>query len=99
MTKTLTAFAAALAMLGAHSAFAAGMPAKGHTATAETCRSLEGQYDSAAKMHANAKRFKEAQSAHADGMKLCNEGKYTEGSAKLHMALKDLGVKATGTTH
>lgn len=99
MTKTLTAFAAALAMLGAHSAFAANSSPKGDTATAETCRSLEAQYDTAAKTHANAKRAKEAHAARAEGKKLCDEGKYADGAAKLHTALKDLGVKATGKTH
>lgn len=102
MTKTLTAVAAALALVGAHSAFAASTssPAstsgKSSAATAETCRSLEAQYDSAMKTHSNAKRAKEARAAHAEGKKLCDEGKYAEGTAKLHTALKDLGVKATG---
>lgn len=99
MTKTLTAFAAVLAMLGAHSAYAANTSTKAHAATAETCSSLEAQFNSAAKTHANAKRAKEAEAAHAEGKKLCDEGKYAEGSAKLHTALKDLGVKATGKTH
>lgn len=102
MTKTLTAFAAALAMLGAHSAFAANTSAntsaKTQTATAETCQSLESQYDTAAKAHSNAPRAKEAHAAYTEGKKLCDEGKHADGTAKLHTALKDLGVKATGKT-
>lgn len=98
MTKTLTAFAAALAMLGAHSAFAANTSTKANTATAETCQSLESQYDTAAKAHANAPRAKEAHTAYTEGKKLCDEGKHADGVAKLHTALKDLGVKATGKT-
>lgn len=99
MTKTLTAFGAALVMLGAHSAFAANTSDKSRPATAETCQSLEAQYDTAAKSHANAPRAKEAQAAYTEGKKLCDEGKHADGTAKLHAALKDLGVKATGKTH
>lgn len=97
MTKTLTALAAAVTMLVAHSAFAAQMSGSTHTPSASTCQSLEAQYGNAAKMHAKAPKFKEAQAAHADGMRLCGEGKFADGTAKLHTALKDLGVKATRT--
>lgn len=99
MNKTLTALAAALMMLAAHSSFAANKPAKAPMATASTCHSLEMQYDSAAKMHANAKKFKEAEAAHADGKKLCDEGQFSAGASKLHVALRDLGVKATSKAH
>lgn len=99
MTKTLTAVTAALMMLGAHSAFAANSPAKATTATAQTCQSMETQYDSAIKTHANAKRASDARAAYTEGKKLCDEGKYKEGSAKLHTALNDLGVKATSKAH
>jgi hypothetical protein len=99
MTKTITALAAAVTLLAAHSAFAAEMSRNTHTPNASTCQSLETQYDNAAKMHAKAPKFKEAQAAHAEGMRLCGEGKFADGTAKLHSALKDLGVKATRTTH
>lgn len=101
MTKSLTAFAAVLAMFGAHSAFAANHSTKAHTTTtnAETCRSLEGQFDSAVKVHANAKHAKEGRAAYTEGKKLCDEGQYAEGAAKLHTALKDLGVKANSKMH
>ena len=96
MTKTFNAFAAALTILAAQSAFAANKPAEAPKPTAATCQSLETQYQSAAKTHAKADKFKDAEAAYAEGKKLCAEGKFPEGTAKLHTALKDLGVKATG---
>lgn len=99
MIKTIATAAALLASLAAHSTFAADKPAEARTPTAATCKSLETQYESAAKTHSSAARFKQAEAAYADGKKLCDEGKYAKGSTRLHTALKDLGVKATSNTH
>lgn len=99
MIKTLTALAAALTMLAAHSTFAADKPAESKMPTAATCQSLETQYESAVKTHGGAAKLKEAEASHAEGKKLCGEGKFAEGTAKLHSALKDLGVKATEKAH
>lgn len=96
MTKTFTTVAAVLTMLAAQSAFAANKPAESTKPTAATCQSLETQYESAAKTHAKADKFKDAEAAYAEGKKLCADGKFADGTAKLHTALKDLGVKATG---
>lgn len=95
MSKTRTAVAAALTLLVAYPALAAGKSAEAKAPSAETCKSLEAQFGSAAKTHAKAPKFKEAEAARAEGKRLCDEGKYSEGTTKLHMALKDLGMKVT----
>jgi hypothetical protein len=96
MSKRLIAVAAGLTLVVGYPALAAEKHAQTKP-TAETCKSLEAQVDSAAKTHANAPKYKEAMSVRAEGSKLCEEGKYSEGAAKLQVALKDLGVKTTKT--
>jgi hypothetical protein len=62
--------------------------------TAETCKSLEDQVDAAIASHPKAPKLASANKSKDEGTKLCSDGKYKDGSKKLHLALKTLGVKA-----
>jgi len=56
------------------------------------CMSLQQQFDSAIKSHANAAKVTEAKSLRSDAGRLCTNGKSEDGIIKLRQALKDLGV-------
>jgi hypothetical protein len=100
MKRTLTAVAAALAVLAGLPAIAAeeaieATEAEAWPANMESCHSLESQFKAAEATHRDAKRYKEADADYREGMKLCNDGRWNEGVAKLRDALRDLGVKVS----
>ncbi len=62
-------------------------------ASAKNCAALEKQFDAALKTHAKAAKIGEAKEMRAEGGRLCASGDHAGGSAKLEMAMKDLGAK------
>ena len=62
----------------------------------QRCTALQSQFDTAIKTHASAPKADQAKSMRAEGGTLCADGKHAKGIAKLHQALKDIGVKSKG---
>lgn len=85
--------AAMISVAAASDALAATNKPK-ETPTAETCQSLQQQVDAAIASHPKAPKLASANKHKDEGTKLCSDGKYKDGSKKLHAALKALGVKA-----
>lgn len=56
------------------------------------CTDLQGQFDTAIKAHENANKAAAARDMRAEGSKMCTDGRYVDGIAKLEQALNDIGV-------
>lgn len=90
MKKLSLVLAAGALMAITGSAFAASTTT---STPAKQCTTLEHQFDTAIKKHANAPKATDAKQARADGGDMCKSGKQADGVKKLQEAIKDLGLK------
>ncbi|MDY0881660.1 hypothetical protein ACFPL7_18895 [Dongia soli] len=63
------------------------------TTPAKQCATLEHQFDTAIKKHANAPKAADAKQARTEGGDMCKSGKQADGVKRLQEGIRDLGLK------
>ena len=91
MKRIVTTSLTALALLLGGTAIAATTTPK---PTMTTCESLIKQFDDSVGAHGGSPNLQKAKDMRMSGEKACKAGDYNKGVADLHLALKDIGVKA-----